>query len=56
MKKTYMQPEVKWANAEIEELLVTSPLNPDGETTSTTPDDEVYDGEFTSNSVNVWDE
>ncbi len=53
MKKEYMQPEIK--EVVLSEALLGLVENSDGTVTGT-PDEEEYDGEFSANRYNVWDD
>ena len=57
MKKTYIQPQMKYVMAEEEALLASqSTLDPNQDNQGVTPSEEEYNDEFSTNSVNVWDD
>lgn len=56
MKKTYIQPQTKFAVVESETLLKASVLDETKDENSIVVTEEEYNGEFSAPHVNVWDE
>ena len=56
MRKEYISPEVK--HLAFDEMLMAaqSVLDPDKDNQSITPTDDEWDGEFSANHNNVWDD